>query len=1154
MPVRIEPQAEPLPGYRLIERLGGGGFGEVWKCEAPGGLHKAIKFVFGDLKGAGDDGQRAEQELKALNRVKSVRHAYILGLDRIEVVDGQLIIVMELADKNLWDRFKECRAQGQPGVPRDELLQYMEEAAEALDLMNQEYQLQHLDIKPQNLFLIHSHVKVADFGLVKVLEGTQASVTGGVTPVYAAPETFDGVVTRFSDQYSLAICYQELLTGQRPFVGANVRQLIMQHLSAPPNLAPLPPTDHPAVGKALAKKPEDRFPRCRDLVSALRAASPAGPAVNGRTPPAGPTARPNETGHAPPTHTPLDLAALPRGDSSQGVTHPLRALEEAVLSTPVRKPPPEIKGDGCLFPALVVGVGQSALGVLQRLREGVQERFGSLAQLPQLSTLLIDTDPEVMRLATRGKPGVALSASEVLLTQLNRPSYYLRPRDGRPGLESWLNLRMLYRIPRSQVTTGVRALGRLAFCDHYRSIARRLQQELEACTDPNALTAAARQTGLGVRSNRPRAYVVASLAGGTGGGVFLDLAYTLRALLKQLGYAQPDVVGLLLLPPVDRSRSRVLTLGNAYAALTELAHFAHPGSIFHARYHDREPPLQDADPPFNRCVLLPLPEEADEVAGRELAELAGQYLLRDLASPLGRALDLSRAGVAAPPWEARGLYFQTFGLYQIACPRRALLRAAARKLCQRLVQRWMSKDGKPLREAVQTWVQEQWANLGLGFDRFTERLREDVAAPPRQAPEELVEAVLEPMARRLAAEPAPKRGPAPDVGLEETSEALVQLEELVGKPRDDRGGETLGSVVPTLRQVGERLSEEWGQRLDELTVHLIEEPEFRLAGAEECIRDVVLLLEQTLQRQEPLARELNARSAEAHARLQAWLRPRSNARRPPLTGPEVLALLRNFAKNRYHSLLMQQTAATFLGLRGHLTDEMREVNFCRVRLGELLKMLEGGDAPEDPPALCARLLPPGCGNLAEAVESFLAGLTPEALLELDQHLQDVIRRDFQALVHVCLASDTVLKEVEAALLKTAEEFAAERLPEASAAEMFLELHPDAARARSEIANSFTEAAPEMTPGREAPARELCLMATPPGPDGDRFRQLAQEALPETEWNAVASADDILLYRELPHQPLDGLEQLGPLGQDAYRQTTGAENFTPHTRSDITFTR
>src|SRR5207302_11395787 len=152
-------------------------------------------------------GQRAEQELKALSRVKSVRHPYILSLERYDIIEGQLLIVMELADRNLWDRFRECRSQGHPGIPREELLRYMEETAEALDLMNIEHQLQHLDIKPQNLFLVHNHAKVADFGLVKDLEGVGASVSWGVTPAYAAPETFEGVVSHYCDQYSLAIVY-----------------------------------------------------------------------------------------------------------------------------------------------------------------------------------------------------------------------------------------------------------------------------------------------------------------------------------------------------------------------------------------------------------------------------------------------------------------------------------------------------------------------------------------------------------------------------------------------------------------------------------------------------------------------------------------------------------------------------------------------------------------------------------------------------------------------------------------------------------------------------------------------------------------------------------------------------------------------------------
>src|SRR5207244_13015389 len=161
---------------------------------------------------AGDGGQRAEQELKALKRVMTVRHPYVLSLERFDIIDGQLLIVMELADRNLWDRFKECRQKGLPGITREELLGYMEESAEALDLMNIQYQLQHLDIKPQNLFLVHQHIKVADFGLVKDLGAMgAATMTGGVTPVYAAPETFDGWLSRYSDQYSLAIVYQEML-------------------------------------------------------------------------------------------------------------------------------------------------------------------------------------------------------------------------------------------------------------------------------------------------------------------------------------------------------------------------------------------------------------------------------------------------------------------------------------------------------------------------------------------------------------------------------------------------------------------------------------------------------------------------------------------------------------------------------------------------------------------------------------------------------------------------------------------------------------------------------------------------------------------------------------------------------------------------------
>ena len=252
---------EIIPGYTIRERIGAGGYGEVWKADAPGGLVKAVKFIYGRL-----DGERASRELKALKRIKEVRHPFLLSLERIEVIDGQLVIVTELADASLMNRFDQCLAEGALGIPRQELLVYMSDAADALDYMRQTFSLQHLDIKPENLLILSGRVKVADFGLVKDIQNVTISLVGGLTPTYAAPEVFKGHPSLNSDQYSLAVVYQELLTGVLPFSGRNHEQLATQHQCSSPRLAPLPPDDQPAIARALAKNPTDRYPSCRDLV------------------------------------------------------------------------------------------------------------------------------------------------------------------------------------------------------------------------------------------------------------------------------------------------------------------------------------------------------------------------------------------------------------------------------------------------------------------------------------------------------------------------------------------------------------------------------------------------------------------------------------------------------------------------------------------------------------------------------------------------------------------------------------------------------------------------------------------------------------------------------------------------------------------------
>src|SRR5207302_8048647 len=98
MPITKKPDREPIPGYRLVAPLGSGGFGEVWKCEAPGGLFKAIKFVYVNLNHVQGDTCQAQDELRAIQQIKDLRHPFLLSIDRVECSAGELMIVTELAE------------------------------------------------------------------------------------------------------------------------------------------------------------------------------------------------------------------------------------------------------------------------------------------------------------------------------------------------------------------------------------------------------------------------------------------------------------------------------------------------------------------------------------------------------------------------------------------------------------------------------------------------------------------------------------------------------------------------------------------------------------------------------------------------------------------------------------------------------------------------------------------------------------------------------------------------------------------------------------------------------------------------------------------------------------------------------------------------
>jgi serine/threonine protein kinase len=149
----------------------------------------------------------------------------------------------------------------------------MEETAEVLDVLAAEHGLQHLDIKPENLFLMSGHIKVADFGLVQSTMSQLNSSALAFTPAYAPPELFNGHIAKSADQYSLAVTYQELLTGQRPFAATSFRELVFAHDNLMPNVEVLPTEERPCLLRALNKRDEERFPNCMALVQALQKAS-----------------------------------------------------------------------------------------------------------------------------------------------------------------------------------------------------------------------------------------------------------------------------------------------------------------------------------------------------------------------------------------------------------------------------------------------------------------------------------------------------------------------------------------------------------------------------------------------------------------------------------------------------------------------------------------------------------------------------------------------------------------------------------------------------------------------------------------------------------------------------------------------------------------
>ena len=539
-------------GYQLKTKIGAGSYGEVWRAEAPGGLAKALKFVYGF-----HDEKRAQTELRSLDLIKELRHPFLLSLERFEVFEGQLVIVSELADFCLNTRLHQCIDNGQEGIERTELVRYMREAAEALDYISAQHKLQHLDVKPENILLVSGHVKVADFGLVKQIKESSQSLLSGLTPAYAPPELFDGRPSVFSDQYSLALVFHEMLTGYRVFNGTTTAQLAAQHLSSQPDLSRLPHFDQSVIAKALSKDPTKRFDTCCELVDGLDRSGPSNRKKRKRT-----SQRPPQPRNETTTDVNVDQTnTVPPEYVSVNTKKLVKSL----------KPPKFARDHFATRPTLFVGLGRTATRVLQKLRGQMMARFNDVESVPCYGFLAIDTDLRELTEATEAEHSSRLLHDEILDIPLRSTESYREDSDLHL---SWISRRWLYNIPKSGKTERLRPLGRLAFIDHLPSIQSKIKKVIERLSRVESVTQSAQTLEANPEPSEFRVYVVASISGGTGSGTVADLAYTIRDQLVAMGMPDDDVNAILIKSTSRNDSQATIETGNALACISELNHFA----------------------------------------------------------------------------------------------------------------------------------------------------------------------------------------------------------------------------------------------------------------------------------------------------------------------------------------------------------------------------------------------------------------------------------------------------------------------------------------------------------------------------------------------------------------------------------------------------
>ena len=227
---------------------------ETWESHAPDGRRWLVKVLFNV---AGFDPRRAD----ALRRLRELRHPHLVPSVVSAGGPGSVVVASPYPNVTLFDLLQQYQADGEPGLPRDELLGWLRVAAATLDAVSKQSDVSHLALTPRHLVLADERLAIADFGLAQLLWLPNGQFPGQVQPRYAAPELPDQSLNgRACDQFSLAAVYQELLTGTAPFRGRPAGTRTSNRCRRP---------TASAVARALNFDPRRRFATCEDFISAL---------------------------------------------------------------------------------------------------------------------------------------------------------------------------------------------------------------------------------------------------------------------------------------------------------------------------------------------------------------------------------------------------------------------------------------------------------------------------------------------------------------------------------------------------------------------------------------------------------------------------------------------------------------------------------------------------------------------------------------------------------------------------------------------------------------------------------------------------------------------------------------------------------------------